>query len=123
MNNTLTLRQLNKVQPNTKTYWSAHWWISDRYGRPELCENSKTSCRGVSSKYHWANLSGECKRIRSDWKRLCVSCHRLLDCENKCKRGHELAGTNLYIAPKTNQRGCRACRLMSAQKFYRRTKT
>jgi len=29
--------------------------------------------------------------------------------ENRCRRGHELAGTNLYVVPATGSRRCRAC--------------
>lgn len=117
MNDTLTFRRVDKVQPNTREYWSAHWWIAHNYGYPKTCENTNTTCKGISKKYHWANLSGECKRVRSDWKRLCVSCHRLLDYDNKCKRGHKLAEDNLYIAPKTGARGCKICRAMTSKKW------
>jgi hypothetical protein len=29
--------------------------------------------------------------------------------EGKCRRGHELAGANLYVVPATGSQRCRAC--------------
>ncbi|MFJ3037774.1 hypothetical protein [Streptomyces tendae] len=37
-----------------------------------------------------------------------------------CKRGHELAGDNLYVLRTTGQRVCRACQRMRAAAYYRR---
>jgi hypothetical protein len=35
-----------------------------------------------------------------------------------CPAGHQLAGENLYIAPKTGDRHCRACRRTQAREYY-----
>lgn len=59
-------------------YWGIHKWINRKFGMPMKCENcgiEKTSPWAI----HWANLSHQYKRDRSDWKRLCQSCHRLYD--------------------------------------------
>lgn len=57
-------------------YAGVHKWIQRTLGKPNLC-----SICGItnSKKYEWANISGEYKRDITDWKRLCVSCHRLYD--------------------------------------------
>lgn len=59
-------------------YRKVHFWMNDNFGRPTECE----SC-GFSSdnnrQFHWANLSGKYLFDRSDWKRLCVKCHVLMD--------------------------------------------
>lgn len=34
-----------------------------------------------------------------------------------CKRGHPLSGDNLYVAPKSGNRGCRACRSLTMKKL------
>ena len=71
---------VGKLNPQWKGlnagYTSKHYRIYVRFGKPKKCD----SC-GIQSakKYEWANLSGEYKTERSDWKRLCVSCHRLFD--------------------------------------------
>jgi len=66
--------------PNWKgdgaTYGSMHDWVKRELGKPKFCETCKTT---KAKKYEWANLSGECKRDVSDWKRLCTKCHRKLD--------------------------------------------
>lgn len=57
-------------------YHALHQWVSYNYGKPRFCEQCKTSERRM---YHWANISGEYKRDRDDWLRLCVSCHKKYD--------------------------------------------
>lgn len=34
-----------------------------------------------------------------------------------CKRGHPLSGDNLYVAPKSGSRGCRACRTLTNKRL------
>ena len=50
-----------------------HDWVKRRLGKANQC----TAC-GVTgkSRYHWHNISMEYKRVLSDWKELCCSCHR-----------------------------------------------
>lgn len=33
-----------------------------------------------------------------------------------CRRGHLLAGDNVYVIPKTGKRRCKACRLLADQR-------
>jgi hypothetical protein len=54
-------------------YVSKHMWMKYHFGSPSYCEHCKTTRRRM---YHWANISGEHKRDLSDWKRLCVPCHK-----------------------------------------------
>ena len=58
-------------------YMAIHNWIRRHWGTPRKCED----CGKNEQKrmYHWANISGLYKRDRSDWKRLCVPCHSLMD--------------------------------------------
>lgn len=57
-------------------YTALHTWIGRTLGKPKRCEN----CGTESAKaYDWANLSGEYRREKSDWKRLCRSCHTMHD--------------------------------------------
>lgn len=57
-------------------YQGVHIWMRKTYGQPEFCEHCKTSEHRM---YHWANISREYKRERSDWLRLCVPCHHRYD--------------------------------------------
>lgn len=57
------------------SYFAKHIWVNSHFTKPRLCE----MCGLEKKTMHWANISGKCKRIRSDWKRLCVSCHRKYD--------------------------------------------
>lgn len=54
-----------------------HMWIARTFGRPEACDN--VNCLGRSKFYDWANISGKYKRDRSDYFRLCRSCHKRFD--------------------------------------------
>jgi len=58
-------------------YSGVHAWVSKVYGKPCECECCETTDKNKT--YQWANISGEYKRLRLDWKRLCVLCHKKLD--------------------------------------------
>jgi hypothetical protein len=53
-----------------------HTWVVRRLGKPQHCEHCKTKEKRM---YHWANISGKYKRDLTDWKRLCVPCHKRYD--------------------------------------------
>lgn len=57
-------------------YFAIHDWVKLRLGKPRLCSECGTT---EAKKYEWANISGQCKRELTDWRRLCVSCHRKWD--------------------------------------------
>lgn len=57
-------------------YRVKHGWVSRWYGKPSLCDHCGTN---EKRPYQWANKSGEYKRERSDWLRLCVPCHSIFD--------------------------------------------
>lgn len=57
-------------------YHGLHSWIRKILGAPKECELCKTT---NARRYEWANKSGEYKRDLSDWRRLCVACHRRTD--------------------------------------------
>lgn len=89
-------------------YRAIHLWVERKLGKPKLCsECSFTSDNG--RQFHWANLSGEYKRNLSDWKRLCVSCHRKMDAALKCRHGHERTVNNTKIEL-NGKRRCITCR-------------
>ena len=59
------------------SYGGVHCWITKKYGKANCCENK--SCAKKSITYQWANVSGEYKRDRKDFMKLCLSCHRKYD--------------------------------------------
>ena len=59
---------------DSASYTAKHTWVRNNYGRATRCEHC-----GSRKNVHWANISGEHKRDRKDWKQLCVSCHRIYD--------------------------------------------
>lgn len=90
-------------------YVAKHMWIIKHYGNALFCENDKTH---KAKRYEWSNISGKYKRARSDYRQLCPSCHRILDINNKCRKGHEYTLENTYI----NVRGHRRCRICWAKR-------
>lgn len=59
------------------SYSSLHDWVARQLGTPKEC----TVCKKTELKatYQWANVSGLYKRELSDWKRMCLQCHRKFD--------------------------------------------
>ena len=58
-------------------YLTKHIDIYRKYGKANKCENKK--CPGICKQYEWSNISGEYLRKRSDYRMLCISCHRKCD--------------------------------------------
>lgn len=63
---------------DTVKYIALHQWVARKLGKPMMCENCGNDAL-QPRQYNWANVSGEYKRDISDWARLCVSCHHLID--------------------------------------------
>lgn len=69
------------------TYSGVHKWIPNNYGKPNFCE----VCGSEDAKYYeWANLSGNYKRDREDWLRMCASCHKKFDYKDKIGHAHKI---------------------------------
>ena len=59
-------------------YRTLHTWVTKNLGRSTKCENCGRD--GLTGhQIHWANKSGEYKKIATDWIRLCVKCHHKKD--------------------------------------------
>ena len=73
--------KFGKLHPTWKskvTYSAIHKWVVVRLGKPHCCDN----CLRIDLRhrqYHWANISGNYKRIITDWQRLCIKCHKKFD--------------------------------------------
>jgi hypothetical protein len=72
----------NDKNPNWKgesaSYQAKHMWVYGRLGKPDTCKHCNIS--GLTGhKIHWANISGEYKRVENDWVRLCAKCHEYFD--------------------------------------------
>ena len=73
-----------KLNPNWKGdkagYGAIHDWLKLYFGKPKFCEHCGIK---TAKKYEWANVSKKYKRDRSDWLRLCTSCHHKYDDSRK----------------------------------------
>ena len=58
-------------------YMAIHDWNRKTWGKINKCEFCGKE--GNSHQIHWANKDHKYKRDRSDWLRLCVSCHYKYD--------------------------------------------
>jgi hypothetical protein len=65
-------------------YDALHDWVKRYYGEPSICEHCFTE-NLTGCKINWANKTGEYKRDREDWLRLCIKCHRLYDKTHKIR--------------------------------------
>jgi hypothetical protein len=85
----MSLAKAGKNSPSWKGdsagYRSKHGWMSRKFGKPDTCEHCKQS--GLSGReIHWANVSGNYLREKSDWLRLCIRCHGAFDRQNGSRR-------------------------------------
>lgn len=90
-------------------YHAVHLWLTKHFSKGRICEGCNTMS---ASRLEWANISGEYKRERSDYKVLCPRCHRLLDQGGKCRKGHEYKPETTLV----NNRGHRHCLICKLQK-------
>lgn len=58
-------------------YCGVHDWLTRQFGQPKNCEQCNTN--DTNTRYEWANISGNYKRDRNDFKRLCKKCHNDFD--------------------------------------------
>lgn len=65
------------------SYFGVHSWIKRVAGKPSYCESCKRS--DEKTLYDWSNISGQYKRDRTDWQRLCRKCHVAYDIKNHQK--------------------------------------
>lgn len=56
-------------------YDAKHDWINRHYPRNGGCEE----CGSVDLKTEWSNVDHKYRRVREDWRELCISCHRIAD--------------------------------------------
>lgn len=99
------------------SYVAKHMWLTANYPKTE-CEECGAKPPAVS-RLEWANISGEYKRERSDYRCLCPSCHRKMDLvSSHCKNGHLREGNTRY-----NSRGhivCKLCEKDARERFKER---
>lgn len=57
-------------------YTALHQWLYLHFGKPKKCDQCGTE---NAKKFEWANISKKYKRDRTDWMRLCASCHDIYD--------------------------------------------
>lgn len=101
-------------RPDEKKYQEIHYWIRKNYGKATICEKDNSH---KSSRYEWANISGEYRRDISDYMQLCPACHKKMDSERTiCKHGHEMTEENTYIDPR-GFRTCRKCRNRASARY------
>lgn len=93
------------MKRGTKEYSLVHEWVRYHFGKADKCEDC--GLEGNSRQVNWANISKRYLRERSDWKKLCVRCHRKFDRKDDCKRGHLFSEENTYMWRGT--RNCKEC--------------
>ena len=56
-------------------YSALHKWVYGKLGKANKCEQGE-DCKG---RFQWANISGEYKRERNDWIKMCERHHYEMD--------------------------------------------
>lgn len=78
------------------TYSALHARVETARGKPSVCEE----CGRTDGRFEWANLTGNYADT-SDYKRLCVSCHRHLDLARR-----RALGRNTVTVPRRRKEQC-----------------
>ena len=71
-------RNGNASKGDAVGYRALHNWVERQLGKPRFCEDCGDRNKSHRS-YHWANVSGNYKRLITDWRRLCAKCHKTYD--------------------------------------------
>lgn len=108
--------QIYRLYPGTNgQYRALHNWVDRKLGKPRECDLCGTT---EPVRYEWSNISGEYLKDTSDWRRLCVTCHRRADMGGKCKSGkHDSTEENIYTYPGTGRRVCHPCKKLFQRKY------
>jgi hypothetical protein len=72
-----TNEQSTRWKGDAVGYCGVHDWMTENFGQPKHCESCGTT--DENNRYEWANISGEYRRDRSDFIRLCKRCHNDMD--------------------------------------------
>jgi hypothetical protein len=72
-------------------YYGLHSWVYRRLGKAKVCEDC-----GSLKNVQWANRSKKYLRRVSDWRQLCVVCHRRYDGITKLSREQAAAIRNAH---------------------------
>ena len=75
-------------------YSGVHRWLQKHYPKSGLCEQCSAIAGVNCRRTEYANISGEYRRDRIDYRELCPSCHRRLDGCNPA-RGERSGGAKL----------------------------
>jgi len=70
---------------NDLGYMGKHKRIWTRLGKAFHCEDS--FCNKKSKTFGWANISGKYEESTTDWKQLCMSCHKKFDFKKRNPNG------------------------------------
>ena len=64
-------------------YRRLHNWVARYLGKANHCEKCGLNKLPPNKKiyFHWSNISKKYKRELTDWKQLCVKCHKAFDLE------------------------------------------
>lgn len=95
-------------------YHGVHDWIKSHWGKPEICEHCDAKNLG-GKRHQWANISGEYKRDRSDWIRLCAKCHYRFDGRDKNLESNQKAKIRSKLS--NNKSGYKNVRITKYGKY------
>jgi len=66
------LKTKSLINTDKRSYTRIHNWVNRQLGKATHCSIDKTH---ESTRYHWANISGEYREDLSDFRQLCPSCN------------------------------------------------
>ena len=66
------LKKKNLRTEDPYGYSRLHLWVNRQLGKADRCDNDSSH---TTTRFHWANISGDYKKDLSDWRPLCPSCN------------------------------------------------
>lgn len=105
------------------SYAALHNWVRNNFERQDTCSNCGVDPglnKSGYTKLQWANISGEYRRDRKDWRVLCAKCHVVYDIKRRMEFSVFCLCCGKNVKTKSKKR--KYCNIKCRKKIWRKKK-